>query len=82
MVSYDDPQVSRQKAEYIKQAGLGGAMWWETSGDRPMASDDSLVDIVVQSLSGPRADRLEKSENCLDYPHSQYENLRNGMPGE
>lgn len=34
MVSYDTPEVQKIKTEYILSKGLGGAMWWETSGDR------------------------------------------------
>lgn len=37
MVSYDTPTVATQKVQYIRQHGLGGAMWWESSGDAPGA---------------------------------------------
>ncbi len=35
MVSYDNVEMAKKKAQYIQQMGLGGGMWWETSGDRP-----------------------------------------------
>lgn len=31
--TYDDPQVMTAKTNYIKTKGLGGAMFWELSGD-------------------------------------------------
>ncbi|KMU80995.1 chitinase 1 [Coccidioides immitis RMSCC 3703] len=35
MISYDTPHMAQRKAEYIRNRGLGGAMWWELSGDHP-----------------------------------------------
>jgi chitinase len=34
MISYDNFGVATQKALYIINNGFGGAMWWESSGDR------------------------------------------------
>jgi chitinase len=34
MVSYDTVGMAVKKAAWIKEQGLGGAMWWETSGDK------------------------------------------------
>lgn len=75
MVSYDTPNIARQKAKWIKEKGLGGAMFWEVSGDK--TGDDSLVATVVKELG-----KLEKSKNHLSYPESQYENIKNCMKGE
>lgn len=33
MMSYDDPESIRRKAAYIREHRLGGAMFWELSGD-------------------------------------------------
>ena len=82
MISYDSPQVATEKVEYIKNGGLGGAMWWETSGDRPGDSSDSLINITVQGLGGYGGRHMEKSNNCLEYPQSKYDNLKAGMPNE
>jgi chitinase len=38
MISYDDPESLRIKAEYVKQHGLGGVMFWELSADDREAS--------------------------------------------
>lgn len=44
MVSYDTVEMAREKAEFIRRHGLGGAMWWETSGDK--AGAESLIHVV------------------------------------
>jgi len=82
MVSYDSPQVATEKVAYIKRVGLGGAMWWESSGDRKADGDESLINVVVSGLGGFGQRHMERRENCLEYPESKFENLRKGMPGE
>ena len=82
MVSYDSPQVAAEKVEYIKRVGLGGAMWWESSGDLKGNSNDSLINVVVSGLGGFEQRHMERRENCLEYPASKYDNLKKGMPGE
>jgi chitinase len=44
MVSYDTPQMVQMKAQLIGQQGLGGAMYWESSGDRK--GSGSLISTV------------------------------------
>lgn len=82
MVSYDSPEVATEKVQYIKNNGLGGAMWWETSGDRPCSEEGSLINIVVQGLGGFEGRHMEHVENELRYPESKYDNLRGGCPNE
>ena len=76
MVSYDTPQVAWMKTQYIRNMGLGGAMWWELSGDHPVSNERSLVRTTVQGFGGPAY--LDRSPNVLVYPTSRYENIRNG----
>ncbi|EPS44564.1 hypothetical protein H072_1476 [Dactylellina haptotyla CBS 200.50] len=48
MISYDTPHIAELKAKYIMSRGLGGAMWWETSGDKVGAG--SLVQTVIDTF--------------------------------
>ena len=44
MISYDSKQAVQWKANWIRQQGLGGAMWWESSGDKK--GNESLISAV------------------------------------
>lgn len=44
MVSYDNLDMVKRKAAFVREKGLGGAMWWELSGDRQ--DERSLVAVV------------------------------------
>ena len=44
IVSFDDRRVAKLKAAYVKDRGLGGAMWWESSGDR--SGEEGLIGTV------------------------------------
>lgn len=75
LVTYDTPAIASLKTEYIRNTGLGGAMWWESSSDKP--GDESLITTVVRGFGGPEG--LLKQENCISYPNTPYDNLRNGF---
>ncbi|KAI9669155.1 MAG: hypothetical protein M1829_005156 [Trizodia sp. TS-e1964] len=79
MVSFDSVDVTVRKAQYVREKGLGGGMWWESSGDR--AGGDSLVGKFVDALTQGDLGNLDRSENTISYPDSKYENLRAGFPG-
>jgi len=49
MVSYDDPESLRLKAEYVRERELGGVMFWQITGDD---EDDGLVRALLTGLSG------------------------------
>lgn len=76
LVSYDTAPMAKLKAEYVKQRALGGAMWWESSGDK--SGPDSLISTVVDTFGG--AGCLQKLDNCITYPETKYDNLRGGFP--
>jgi len=87
MISFDDEEVARKKANWIAREGLGGAMYWELSGDKGTERPDmeggagkqpvagaSLVRLVAQGMG-----KLDETPNCLDYSESKFENLKRGM---
>jgi hypothetical protein len=47
---------------------------WESSADR--AGEQSLIRNVVGTLG-----KMDSTPNCLEYPQSKYDNLRNGFQG-
>jgi chitinase len=46
--TFDDPPIMRAKAQYVRQNGLGGVMFWELSGDTP---DGDLIRAIADGLS-------------------------------
>lgn len=75
LVSYDTVEMAREKAAYVRKHGLGGAMWWESSGDR--RGKGGIIENVVEELGGRGA--LRRERNCLEYPKSEWENLKGGI---
>jgi chitinase len=49
-ISYEDPESLRLKSAYIREKGLGGAMFWEYYGDRTGV----LLDTLFKALHGRR----------------------------
>jgi len=80
MISYDTPPAVEQKAQFVRDHALGGAMWWESSGDKPSGAGGggndgaSVIETFLRHIGGVH--RLENVKNCLDYPQSKYDNLR------
>lgn len=72
MVSFDTPDMIREKVSYAQGLGLGGSMFWEASADKTGA--DSLISTAATSQGG-----IDTTENFLDYPDSQYDNIKNGL---
>lgn len=75
-ISYDSPEAAAAKATFIDVNGLGGAMWWELSGDRKRG-DGGLVAIVRDGMAG--SGPIDSRPNWLDYRTSKWENMRKGM---
>ncbi|KAK0746075.1 family 18 glycosyl hydrolase [Schizothecium vesticola] len=76
LITYDTVQSVQTKGRFVVGKGLGGAVFWEASGDKK--GRESLVGAVKAAMAGG----LEGGANLLSFPGSQYENLRKGMPGE
>lgn len=74
LISYDTAASAATKAQYLVQKGLGGAVFWEASGDRTGAQ--SLVGTLATKMGA-----LDSTQNLLSYPASQFDNIRAGMPG-
>jgi chitinase len=49
VVSYDSREVTGLKVEYVRGLGLGGVMWWESSGDR---REGGLIETVCIGVYG------------------------------
>lgn len=70
-VTYDNEKSAQMKADFTQQMGLGGGMWWDSSGDVYDNDEKSLIVNYIDQLGGPPV--LEKSENHLDiYGKSKY----------
>ncbi|KAG5928874.1 Endochitinase 1 [Claviceps africana] len=72
LISFDTPSMIKEKVRYLRQKGMGGSMFWEASADRKGL--DSLIGTSFSSLGG-----LDSTDNLLDYPDSQYSNIRKKM---
>jgi chitinase len=48
MISYDDAESLRYKAEYVNESSLGGAMVWDLSGDD---AEDTLLQTLHDTLA-------------------------------
>lgn len=71
-VSYDNAQSVKFKTSYLLRHSLGGALYWEASMDKN--GTESLVRTVANTMGG-----LDTSYNLLNYPTSQYDNIKNNM---
>lgn len=76
-VSFDTPKIATWKTEYLKHEGLGGAWFWESSGDLPFENPKSNVRTVIKALGGERNFKI--NQNNLYYPRSKYDNIRNAV---
>jgi chitinase len=47
-ITYDDPESLQRKCSYIREHGLGGAMFWEYNSDLSGA----LLDALYRGLGG------------------------------
>ncbi|KAI1382208.1 glycoside hydrolase superfamily [Hypoxylon crocopeplum] len=75
LISYDNVQSTTYKSQYLIHRNMGGAFFWEASGDK--AGAQSLINTMSKELRW-----LDETPNNLHYPTSQYRNIRWGMPGE
>lgn len=72
LISYDTPNIIKLKTQYLLKNQLGGAMFWELSGDKK--GSDSLVGIAAQGMGA-----LDSTQNHVNYPNSKYDNIKNNL---
>ncbi|WP_336782462.1 glycosyl hydrolase family 18 protein [Paenibacillus illinoisensis] len=60
-ISYDDAESIGYKTAYIKSKGLGGAMFWELSGDRNKTLQNKLKSDLSTGGTTPPADTTSPS---------------------
>lgn len=68
-ITFDTLQMAGWKADYIKEQGLGGAWFWESSGDFAVSDPRSSIATVVQALGGEKTFTVRR--NNLFYPKSK-----------
>ena len=76
IVSYDNMASLHDKTNYVKSKSLGGGMFWEASGDRN--GSESLMAAAFSDFSSGVG--IEKVQNNLNYPGSQYANMVANFP--
>ena len=72
LISYDNVEAVQTKAQYVRSNNLGGAFFWEASGDRN--DTGSLISTTATSFGS-----LDQTQNNLNYSGSQYANMAAGM---
>ncbi|CAE6524937.1 Endochitinase 1 [Rhizoctonia solani] len=72
LISYDTPTITAAKSSWLSGQGLAGAMFWELSADKN--GTDSLVRTAAKTMA-----KLDNTENHLNYPGSQFDNVKAGM---
>ncbi|SMQ51503.1 unnamed protein product [Zymoseptoria tritici ST99CH_1A5] len=75
LISFDTPQITRAKANYVTSRGLGGGMWWEGNGDFAATDSRSLIAAFTNVIT-----QRDTTQNVLSYPYSKWDNVRAGMP--
>ncbi|CAN9087560.1 unnamed protein product [Alternaria sp. RS040] len=78
-VSYDTVAMALKKVDYIAQQKLGGAMWWEISGDKTDNAESIVQNVIERMRGGGSGAGIESSSNWLLYPDSKFDNVRNGV---
>ncbi|KAH9849684.1 glycoside hydrolase superfamily [Lenzites betulinus] len=72
LVSYDTPHIASIKAQYVRDKGLAGSMFWELSTDKQ--GSDSLV-ATTAGVYG----NLDQTQNHISFPNSKWDNVRSNM---
>jgi hypothetical protein len=70
MISYDNIESMEEKGNYIKSTNLGGAMFWEFSGDKYSVLLNTVYD-VLQDTTGTETDNslISNDLKLFNYPN-------------
>ena len=60
LVSYDDEESVRLKAQYVKEHGARGVIVWELTGDYLPDGSTPLLDVLAGELLGPNGNAAQK----------------------
>ena len=69
MVTYDTPANAAANVQYVQQRQLGGAMWWESSGDKK--GEGSIINLVGKQRSDRLMPSLTSRRPCKDWADSR-----------
>ncbi|KAL5611713.1 uncharacterized protein BROUX77_001869 [Berkeleyomyces rouxiae] len=71
LITFDTPKIAEKKVDFLREKRLGGAMFWEASGDKQ--GDDSLISTSYKAQGG--VFKASCGENQLYYPDSVFVNI-------
>ncbi|KAL5611655.1 hypothetical protein BROUX41_000764 [Berkeleyomyces rouxiae] len=74
LITFDTPKIVEKKVDFLREKRLGGAMFWEASGDKQ--GDDSLIGASYRAQGGEAY--ASSGENQLNYPESIFANIAAG----
>ncbi|CAG9331466.1 unnamed protein product [Blepharisma stoltei] len=71
LITHDNPLSVGYKLQYLHDKSLRGVMFWETSGDRPQSSVESLIRISYDQIKSS----IDSTLNHVVYPTSKFTNI-------
>ncbi|QRV80966.1 chitinase [Ceratobasidium sp. AG-Ba] len=74
LIAYDTPKIASLKAQWVVDNNFAGGLFWELSADKN--GTDSLVWNAATAM-----ENLDNTLNHLNFPGSQFDNIRSGMGG-
>jgi hypothetical protein len=74
--SYDTPSTINGKMDYVKQQGLGGAFFWELSGD---TSNGELINAIDDGLDEPGKKKDDDTKDAPDDSDTQAPSIPNNV---
>ncbi|KAF2756128.1 glycoside hydrolase [Pseudovirgaria hyperparasitica] len=75
MVSYENAKSISSKLDFVRESRLGGVAFWDVTADA--VGDKSLITQVAKSLGGSGLEGLDRTDNTINYPLSDKDNIKN-----